>query len=134
MLDRLYTEKRAPCTDGAPQREMDDGFPSLFYSFSRPLCLIKLPNLDIHWNKVRVRSDVLYSGMLMYLKREDLITAVINLARILTTSGRFVLSFRGSQGRNEREEDRRLFTAIPAGRLVRLLESAGFRVVALASG
>lgn len=61
MLDRFYTVKRAPCKDGALQREMDDCFSSLFYSFSRPICLIKLPNLDIHWNEVWVRSNVVLS-------------------------------------------------------------------------
>jgi SAM-dependent methyltransferase len=74
-------------------------------------------------------TNVLCSAVLMHLPREDLITAAINLARILAPGGRLYLTYRGSRGVSEREEDGRLFTAIPVGKLVLLLESAGFQVL-----
>jgi len=76
-------------------------------------------------------ANILCSAVLMHLLREDLITAVINLARILQSEGRLVLTYRESHGSDEREEDGRLFTAIPMGKLMLLLESAGFRIVSV---
>jgi SAM-dependent methyltransferase len=75
-------------------------------------------------------SNILCSATLMHIRREDLITAVLNLARILTSGGRLVLSYRYSQNfQQEREVDGRLFTTIPIGRLMLLLESAGFQIL-----
>jgi SAM-dependent methyltransferase len=75
-------------------------------------------------------SNILCSATLMHVRREDLITAVLNLARILIPGGRLVLSYRYSQNfQEEREADGRLFTTIPIGRLILLLESAGFQIL-----
>ena len=65
----------------------------------------------------------------MHLRREDLITCVLSLARIMKEKGRLILSYRAGRNRAEREDDGRLFTSIPPGKLVLLLESAGFRVL-----
>lgn len=73
-------------------------------------------------------KNVLCSGTLMHIGREHLITAVINLARILRGGGRLVVSYRASQTDGEREPDGRLFTAIPPGKLALLFEAAGLEV------
>jgi len=74
-------------------------------------------------------DNVLCSATLMHLRREDLNGCVINLARVLRPAGRLILTYRDSREGDEREADGRLFTAIPVGKLVLLLESAGFPVV-----
>ncbi|MFZ5826721.1 MAG: methyltransferase domain-containing protein [Bacillota bacterium] len=74
-------------------------------------------------------KNVLCSGTFMHIGREHLITAVINLARIMRQGGRLVVSYRESQGETEREADGRLFTPIPAGKLALLFEAAGLEVV-----
>lgn len=74
-------------------------------------------------------ANVLCSGVLMHLRREDLITACMNLARILKPNGRLLLSYRASREGEERESDGRLFTSIPAGKLILLMESVGLRVI-----
>jgi len=89
--------------------------------------LDSLPNLSsIASNRY---TNILCSGVLMHLRREDMITAVINLARILESDGRLILSYRESRDLNEREADGRLYIVIPMGKLILLLESAGFRIV-----
>ncbi len=74
-------------------------------------------------------ANVLCSATLMHVGREHLITAVINLARILKPSGRLIVSYRSSSGGDEREDDGRLFTAIPPGKLALLFEASGLQVV-----
>jgi SAM-dependent methyltransferase len=74
-------------------------------------------------------ANVLCSAVLMHLPREDLITAALNLARILRPEGRLYLTYRASRAASEREEDGRLFTDIPVGKLTLLLEAAGLRVL-----
>ncbi len=66
---------------------------------------------------------------LMHLHREDIITAVLSLARILKPEGRLLISFRASRSEEEREPDGRLFTLIHPGKMTLLLESAGLQVV-----
>jgi len=83
-------------------------------------------------------GNVLCSAVLMHLRREDLITAVLALARILRPGGRLVLSYRGRRGEDareldhreheNREADGRLFTPLHPGKLTLLLESAGFQL------
>lgn len=73
-------------------------------------------------------GNVLCSAVLMHLRREDLITAVLSLARITGPGGRLVLTLRDSRGDSERETDGRLFTRMRPGKLTLLLESAGFLV------
>lgn len=73
-------------------------------------------------------GNVLCSAVLMHLRREDLITAVLSLARITRPGGRLVLTLRPPRDRSEREPDGRLFTRIHSGKLTLLLESAGFLV------
>jgi len=74
-------------------------------------------------------DNVLCDATLMHVRREDLITAVLNLARILKPGGRLVISVWGSRSEAEREADGRLFTALPPGKLALLLESAGLQVI-----
>lgn len=74
-------------------------------------------------------SNVLCSATLMHVRREDLITAVMGLARLLVPEGRLVLSWRASRAGEEREPDGRLYTEIPAGKMTLLLESVGLRVI-----
>lgn len=74
-------------------------------------------------------ANVLCSAVLMHLPGEDLITAAINLARVLRPGGRIVLSVRASKGGQDREPDGRLFTPIPGGKLKLLLESVGLQVL-----
>lgn len=71
-------------------------------------------------------ANVLCSATIMHLPQEDLIGAVLNLARILAPGGRLILTYRASRTSGEREPDGRLFASIPAGRMTLLLESAGF--------
>jgi hypothetical protein len=65
----------------------------------------------------------------MHIPRSDLISAIFNLARLLKADGRLILSYRKSRCDSEREDDGRLFTSIPAGKLILLLESVGFRII-----
>jgi SAM-dependent methyltransferase len=74
-------------------------------------------------------ANALCSAVLMHLPRDDLIAAVLSLARVLRPGGRLVLTYRPSQTGGDREADGRLFTPIPRGKLVLLLESAGFQVL-----
>src|SRR5262245_37305730 len=53
-------------------------------------------------------DNVLCSAVLMHLPREELITAVLALARILKSLGRLVLAVRESQFDTDREPDGRL--------------------------
>lgn len=73
--------------------------------------------------------NALCSAVLMHLPREDLIAAALTLARILRPGGRLILTYRPSQTDSEHEADGRLFTSIPRGKLILLLESAGFQVL-----
>ncbi|NCC31666.1 MAG: methyltransferase domain-containing protein [Chloroflexia bacterium] len=73
--------------------------------------------------------NVLCSAVLMHLPAADLIGAALALVRILKPGGRLILAYRGSRTSAEREADGRLFTTIEPGRLVLLLESAGFVVL-----
>ena len=75
-------------------------------------------------------ANILCSGVLMHVPRSDLISAVFNLARVLRSDGRLILSYRASRSDEEREPDGRLFTSITTGKLVLLLESVGFRIAA----
>lgn len=70
--------------------------------------------------------NVLCSATIMHVPREDLITAILNLARILKPGGRLILTYRRSRVDGERESDGRLYTDIPPGKMALLLESAGF--------
>lgn len=74
-------------------------------------------------------GNVLCSAVLMHLPREELITAVLSLARVLQPKGRLVLTFRESQGEGEREADGRLFTFIHRSKLTLLLEAAALHVL-----
>lgn len=74
-------------------------------------------------------DNVLCNAALMHVSREDLITAVLNLARILRPGGRLLVSVRGSRTESEREADGRLFTELPPGKLALLMESAGLQVI-----
>ena len=74
-------------------------------------------------------ANVQCAATLMHVHRESIITAVLNLARILRPRGRLLLSFRASRSAGEREPDGRLFTFIHPGKMILLLESAGLRVV-----
>ncbi len=74
-------------------------------------------------------ANVLCSAVLMHLPREHLVTAAFNLARVLHSGGRLLLSYRSSRADTEREADGRLFTAIAPKELTLLLESAGLQVV-----
>lgn len=74
-------------------------------------------------------DNLLCSGVLMHLPRQDLITAVLNIGRILKAGGRAVIAVRCGDAGAERGPDGRLFTPIEPGRLALLLESAGFEVV-----
>ncbi|NPV69881.1 MAG: methyltransferase domain-containing protein [Firmicutes bacterium] len=76
-------------------------------------------------------SNVLCSATIMHLPRQDLITAAFNLARILKPGGRLILTYRPSQADGEREADGRLYTSIPPGKLVLLLESTGLKNLAV---
>ena len=73
-------------------------------------------------------DNVLASAVLMHLPAAALTAAATALARILRPRGRLVLSWRQSQTVGEREEDGRLFTDIPLGHLVRLLDAVGLAV------
>lgn len=116
------------------------GFPASGYDASeRMLDIARTTHPDCQYshsslpdlNSIQSSSyaNVLCSAVFMHLRREDMITAVMSIARILQAEGRMLLSYRGSCAESEREDDGRLFTAIPEGKLVLLLESAGFRVV-----
>jgi SAM-dependent methyltransferase len=74
-------------------------------------------------------ANVLCSAVLMHLRREDLGSAVGNLARVLRPGGRLLLAYRSSEAEGQREADGRLFTAILPGELTLLLEAAGMRTV-----
>lgn len=78
-------------------------------------------------------ANLLCSAVLMHLRREDLITAVLALARVLQPGGRLILSYRGGRDGVEREADGRLFTPLHRGRLILLLEAAGFQLCHRAS-
>jgi len=116
-----------------------EGFPATGYDASQEMLAYarsEYPNLSFQSERLpdlagianAAFDNVLCSATIMHLRREDLITAVINLSRILKPNGRLVLSYRGSRISDERESDGRLFTAIPPGKLILLLESAGFRI------
>ncbi|HYF77684.1 MAG TPA: methyltransferase domain-containing protein [Symbiobacteriaceae bacterium] len=66
---------------------------------------------------------------LMHVGREHLITAVLNLARVLRDGGRLVLTLQGSRGAQQGEANGRIFPEIPRGRLTLLLEAAGLHVI-----
>ena len=74
-------------------------------------------------------DNILCSAVLMHLPRGDFITAVKSLARILKPAGRLVLTYRESSERSDHETDGRLYTSIPVGEFILLLESVGFQVV-----
>ena len=117
----------------------DNGYPCTGYDASAemlqcartfyPACQFEqdsLPNLrTIEKDSV---ANILCSGVLMHLRREELITAVLNIARILKPDGRLILSYRPSTSIGDREPDGRLYTTIQPGKLILLLESAGLRV------
>jgi SAM-dependent methyltransferase len=118
----------------------DHGFPTVGYDASPEMLAharAAYPNLEFHLDSLPdlatispgSYSNVLCCAVLMHIRREDLITAALALARVLKPGGRLLLTYRHSQGQDEREPDGRLFTAIPSGKLILLLESAGFRVV-----
>jgi len=74
-------------------------------------------------------ANVQCVATLMHLHRENIITAMLNLARVLRPKGRLLISFRACLSEDEREPDGRLFTFIHPGKMTLLLESAGLRVV-----
>ncbi len=74
-------------------------------------------------------ANALCSAVLMHLPREEVIAAALTLARILRPGGRLVLTYRPSQTDGDREGDGRLFTPLPRGKLILLLESAGFQIL-----
>lgn len=74
-------------------------------------------------------DNVVCAATLMHVGRQDLISAVLALARVLRPGGRLALSYRAGQGADEREADGRLYTDLPPGRLTLLLEAAGLQVV-----
>ncbi len=73
--------------------------------------------------------NALCSAVLMHLPREDVIAAALTLARVLRPGGRLILTYRPGQTDGDREDDGRLFTPLPQGRLLLLLEAAGFQVL-----
>ncbi len=77
-------------------------------------------------------ANVLCCATLMHVRREDLITAVLNLARILGEGGRLVVSYRQGFEGQERGSDGRLFTRVAPGELALLFESAGLRLLHIA--
>jgi SAM-dependent methyltransferase len=76
-------------------------------------------------------ANIWCCAVLMHLPADDLITAALNLARILRDDGRIIVSYRASATGSEREADGRLFTDMPSGKLTLLLEAAGLRVLLL---
>jgi SAM-dependent methyltransferase len=74
-------------------------------------------------------ANILCTATLMHVPRTDIITAVLNLARILRLAGRMILAYRGSTSTAEREPDGRLYTSLPTGKLTLLLESAGLHAL-----
>ncbi|MGE5483846.1 MAG: methyltransferase domain-containing protein [Ignavibacteriales bacterium] len=76
-------------------------------------------------------SNVLCSATIMHLARQDLIAGAFNLARILKPGGRLIVTYRPGAGGSEREADGRLYTGIPPGKLVLLLESTGLKSLAV---
>jgi SAM-dependent methyltransferase len=74
-------------------------------------------------------ANILCAATLMHVPRTDIITAVLNLARILRPAGRMILAYRASTSTDEREPDGRLYTSLPTGKLTLLLESAGLHTL-----
>lgn len=72
-------------------------------------------------------ANLLCADVLQHISREDLITAVFSLARVLEPGGRLLLTI-PEGGADDRLPDGRLQTALPVGKLVLLLESTGFAV------
>jgi hypothetical protein len=65
----------------------------------------------------------------MHLHCDDIPIAITNLARILHTGGRLLISYRQSQSPTEREPDGRLFTPLSPHTLVALLHNAELQVL-----
>lgn len=93
------------------------------------------PDIDVQEDRLpnlaRI-ADASYRNVLCaatHVPREDLITAALNLTRILTPGGHLVLAYRKSPTGNEREADSQLFTPIPPGKLALLFESVGLQVI-----
>ncbi len=74
-------------------------------------------------------DNVLCVAVLMHLPAAELISAAVNLARILRPGGRLIVSYRTPPPDGERAPDGRLYTTIPPARLTLLLESVGLRVL-----
>ncbi len=74
-------------------------------------------------------DNVLCVAVLMHLPAAELISAAINLARIMRPGGRLIVSYRTPPPEGERALDGRLYTWIPPSRLILLLESSGLRVL-----
>jgi hypothetical protein len=77
----------------------------------------------------KVYTNVLCSATLMHLHCDDIPIAITNLARILHTGGRLLISYQQSQSPTEREPDGRLFTPLSPHTLVALLHNAELRVL-----
>jgi ubiquinone/menaquinone biosynthesis C-methylase UbiE len=73
----------------------------------------------------KVYTNVLCSATLMHLHCDDIPIAITNLARILHTGGRLLISYRQSQSPTEREPDGRLFTTFPLDTLIAMFHNAG---------
>lgn len=77
----------------------------------------------------KVYANVLCSATLMHLHCDDIPIAIANLARILQTGGRLLISYRQSQSPTEREPDGRLFTSFALDTLIAMFHSTGLRVL-----
>lgn len=79
-------------------------------------------------------DNVLLSAVLMHVPEKDIMTAAQNILRITKPGGRILISirnFRESEVISEegREKDGRLFTHIPADRLIHLFEELGSKTM-----
>ncbi len=74
-------------------------------------------------------DNVLCMAVLMHVPAAELISATINLARIMRPGGRLIISYRTPPPEGERALDGRLYTWLPPARLTLLLESSGLRVL-----
>ncbi|WP_298819115.1 class I SAM-dependent methyltransferase [Chloroflexus sp.] len=74
-------------------------------------------------------DNVLCIAVLMHIPAAALISATINLARIMRPAGRLIISYRTPPPEGERALDGRLYTWLPPARLTLLLESSGLRVL-----
>lgn len=81
-----------------------------------------LPHLTFDENSF---SNIFCCAVLMHVPRSDLVSAVMNILKVLKPNGRLVLSYRDGRG----EKDGRLFETYHPGQVAQLFESLGGKVL-----